>query len=554
MSARYWKSVQCSGTTSGMLKTLRVQGLSLLSDVRIELGPGLNVFTGETGAGKSLLVSALGLLLGRGSGPRTGDAEIEAEFSTRGGAGAREGNSARLVLSGTRARASMDGRAVALTDLRSRMAELIALTAQSSVRELASPKSVLSLLDQRAGLATELSQYRTLRSEYLALGAELRGLQAELAVRSAQGERTSALLEDLIAAEPRPGEHASLEQRIDLVSKRQQYLELCARVEQALSLRDESIERELGQLLSATRRSAVQRALTELSDELAHALDAVGSASRIAAHLASDLDNESHALEPLERRREQLERLAARVGCSVDALPDAAQRLESEREQVIASEERVSGLGQALERMKAELEQACDKLHAAREKAVSRLGRDLEGELCGLSLENAVLKLSLSRRAEVFGPDGQSALELAFSANPGHKPEPLERVASGGERSRFVLALACVGAAEGRCLVFDEVDQGVGGIALERMADRLAELARSQQVVCVTHQAAIAARADVHFRVEKASAAGVTRTSVLRLDESERLQEIARMLAGGRAPDGAKALARRLLSSSRPAA
>ncbi len=553
MSALRWRSTGGFGMNWLMLKTLRVRGLSLLSDVRIDLGPGLNVLTGETGAGKSLLVSALGLLLGRTARARTSssaaEAEVEAEFAVRGAAVLL----ARLSLSGSRVRASLDGRGVPLAELRGRVAEHVALTTQSSVRELASPRNVLALLDEKAGLGSELGAYRGLRARLLEQVAELSALRTELSQASSRGERTTALLDALAEAEPRAGEYAELGQRIELSSKRQQYIELCARVEQNLSQREPSIERELGQLLSATRRLSGHPTLLELTEELGQALDAVTAASRRAARLASDLENEPLALEPLERRRELLERLASRLGCSPDALTSATARLEAEREQLERAERRANELAELTQALRAELELSGERLHAAREHTVSRLTAELRRELRGLSLEHAELDLVLGRRREL-GPDGPSSLSLGFSANPGEAAQPLERVASGGERSRFVLALACTGAAPGRCLVFDEVDQGVGGIALERMAERLTRLSLERQVVCITHQAAIAARAETHFRVEKSAAAGVTRTSVLRLDEADRLLELARMLAGGRAPDGAKALARRLLAEARPAA
>jgi DNA repair protein RecN (Recombination protein N) len=228
--------------------------------------------------------------------------------------------------------------------------------------------------------------------------------------------------------------------------------------------------------------------------------------------------------------------------------------LEAERARLELLETRIAEVDAARQRAELAANQLMHELELRRERARRALTRDLCAELSGLALENAALSLTLEQRPDPLLHDDPCRLKLGFSANAGQPLLPLERVASGGERSRFVLALACAGAAAGRCLVFDEIDQGVGGEALARLAERLSILARSQQVVCVTHQAAIAARAQTHFRVQKATHAGATTTSVERLDDDARTLELSRMLAGGRAADGARALARRLLAEARSAA
>ena len=226
----------------------------------------------------------------------------------------------------------------------------------------------------------------------------------------------------------------------------------------------------------------------------------------------------------------------------------------AERARLEAIEQRLQDLEQVRTVAEAQARELGERLHARRQAAVPPLVKELSQELAWLSLEGASLNLVLERRADALGPDGPSTLRIGFSANPGQPPGPLERVASGGERSRFALALACAGAAPGRTLIFDEIDQGVGGEALARLAERLALLSRTRQVVCVTHQAAIAARAERHFRVEKSIERGRTITRLTALDEEARMLELSRMLAGGRASEGARVLARRLRDEARSAA
>jgi DNA repair protein RecN (Recombination protein N) len=361
-------------------------------------------------------------------------------------------------------------------------------------------------------------------------------------------------LQELLELAPRAEEHSELTRRIELISRRQHYLEVCARIDEAVCEREHSMESELSQLLAAVRRAPLHPAFAELGDELGQALSALSAASQKACRIARDLEADPGELARLEQRRDALERLSARLGCPADKLVDSAPALEAERSRLELLETRLAEVESERERAELQAKRLIAELERRRGRAVGALASELRSELAGLSLENAALELTLEARLDPLLHDEPSRLRLGFSANPGQPLLPLERVASGGERSRFVLALACAGAAAGRTLVFDEIDQGVGGEALARLAERLSTLARSHQIVCVTHQATLAARAEAHFRVHKVTRAGSTSTSIKRLDDEARTLELSRMLAGGRAADGAKALARRLLAEARSAA
>jgi DNA repair protein RecN (Recombination protein N) len=542
-----------------MLQRLRVRGLALLSDVTLELGPGLNVLTGETGAGKSLILSALASLLGKPGGlgalrRGAGDVLIEAELAASAAARGAAPVCAALEFRAARARASIDGQPRPLAELYALLQGSLILTAQGATRELSSPSGVLALVDARAGVKQRLREYRLRRGEWQRFGVELEALQAELAARGVRGQRIEELLAELTALAPRADEHAEVTRRIELLSRRQHYLELCARVDEVISEREHSLEGELSQLLAAVRRAPSHPAFEELADELGQALSALSAASQKACRIARDLEADPGELARLEQRRDAFERLASRLGCPLEKLSDSAALLEAERTRLELLETRLAEAASERERAELDAKRLIAEILQRRLRALPGLSAELRGELAGLALENARLELTLEERADALFHDEPSRLRLGFSANPGEPLLPLERVASGGERSRFVLALACAGAAAGRTLVFDEIDQGVGGEALTCLAERLATLARSHQIVCVTHQATLAARAEAHFRVHKLTRSGSTTTRVVRLDDDARTLELSRMLAGGRAADGAKALARRLLAEARAAA
>jgi DNA repair protein RecN (Recombination protein N) len=227
--------------------------------------------------------------------------------------------------------------------------------------------------------------------------------------------------------------------------------------------------------------------------------------------------------------------------------------LELELERLRTREARLSALERAFGEADARAFSLARELHGARSRSLPGMEARVRGELEALGLAGARLGISLSELAEL-DLRGASRVALSFSANPGEPEKPLERVASGGERSRLLLAMACLGATEAHTLAFDEIDQGVGGHALEALAERLQRLGSARQVLCITHQAVVAARADAHFLVEKRTEQGRTVTAVRRLRAAERELELSRMLAGGAAAPRAQALARRLLSNAHRAA
>jgi DNA repair protein RecN (Recombination protein N) len=548
-----------------MLKRLELRGLALLSDVSIELSPGLNVFTGETGAGKSLVLAGLGLLLGRPASPalvRSGahalEVRAELDASMLDAEAALElapsrpvVTLSRVVRAKGRSLSFVDDRAVRLEQVAESLRRSVSVTGQgaaAAARGVAG--AMLALVDREAELDAALAAYARVYGSLRELVAEKEALARGLTLEGFSLERLEELRAELNELAPGHGEHERLTARIELLGRAQHYLELSARIENALSGRENAIEDELRTLAAAVRRAP---SLAAIGEELESALAALSRAGQAVTRFASELDAAPDELERLEKRLSTLERLSKLLGASPAVLLQRAAELEQELERRRAREARRVELEAALAATEARGFELAHDLHRKRARAIPGVETRVQQELEVLGLAGARLGLKLVE-LEALDARGASRLALGFSANPGEPERPLERVASGGERSRVLLAMACLGATRARTLAFDEIDQGVGGHALEALAERLQRLGGERQVLCITHQAVVAARADAHFLVEKLIENGRTTTAVKKLGPGARERELSRMLAGGVAAPRAQALARRLLSNAHRAA
>jgi DNA repair protein RecN (Recombination protein N) len=554
-----------------MMRRLTIRNLAIVEDLDLELGSGLTVITGETGAGKSILVDALALLAGgRGTSElvRQGAERLVVAGEFDADRGSREILSeAGLPFDGDahllRRELSPDGRGRAFVDdepaavrTLSRLGErLVSIQGQSSEKELTDPDAPLDLLDAFAGA-----------------GAEREGVaQAAAAWRLAR-----ETLEKLDSS------RRDREARLDLVGFQIREIEEVAPDEKE----EQELTFERKRLLHADRiRVAGETALAALSEAEGSAADRLGEAARAFGELAAIDPRESAWLEEAEELKRRIADLAA-------AAADAASGIESDPERLTAIESRLeklsrvkkkygptladarsllvklrserdelSNIEDALERRRQEERTARDVYRSAaaalsgkRRTAAARFSAAVEKELAGLALEKARFRVALTPIGE--DEPKKAGLERAafvFQPNPGEPERPLERVASGGELSRIQLAIHSVAAARGgrrRTLVFDEVDAGIGGRTAESVGKKLRVLAERDQVLCVTHVPQIAALADRHFLAEKREARGRTIAAVRLLEGRERVGEIARMLAGEKIPETAMRHARELLAQA----
>jgi len=547
-----------------VIETLRIEGLALVESVDLEFGPGLNVMTGETGAGKSVVLGALALVAGaRGSvdslreGAREAVVEavfatqalpeLEAELLQRGIESDHHSLVVRRTLSEAgRNRAQLAGQLVPVSTLGEIFAGRIEISSQHESQALLRPESHGRLLDAYGELLT-------LRAEVASEFAELRELDLEISrLASATAER--ARRHDFLAFQIREIDEAKLVpgETANLTSER-------ARLVHAERLRSEAgsaaaclvgdptqaeAKGSADLLAEAARRVEVAARLDQTLGPLGQRLrtlqsDAADAAAELERYTAS-IEEDVGRLSQLEARLSQLEALRRKYGGTEEEVLRFRDCAAQELAVLSNADERAAELARERALRSERLAAQCVKLSAGRVRAAERLSLALEAALAELGMPGGRMEIALlPAPAPPTLPCGASGAELAefrFSASPGEAPRPLRRVASGGELSRVFLALKNVlrRAGPGMVLVFDEVDAGIGGRAADRVGRVLSELAEEHQVLCITHLPQIAARGSTHFRVSKRKRAGRSCVEVERLAAAERVEEIARM-AGGEA-------------------
>lgn len=546
-----------------MLTALAIRDVLIIDRLELAFQPGLNVLTGETGAGKSILLDALGLVLGwkgRAEVVRqgAGQAEVTAVFDLA------PGHAAHAVLDAAgipaadelilRRTVAADGRKAAFVNDRRAGAEvlrdlgetLVELHGQHDDRGLLNPRGHRALLDAFGGIDTAPARAAWRARAEAALALEV--AQAALAAAQAQEAFLRHTVAELDRLAPQPGEEAALDAQRRLMQGAEKIRADLLRAEGLLG--DDGAE---SALLAASRllASAAGRAEGRLDPALAaldRALIELAEAQGTVAATLAALDLDPLALEAAEERLFAMRALARKHGVAPD---DLAALAEDRRAQLAALDGGVEGLTR-LERALAEAEAAhaaeAALLTRARTAAARRLDAAMATELAPLKMERAAFRSVIAPAAP--GPEGADNVTFTVATNPGAPAGPLNRIASGGELSRFLLALkVCLaGDAPGQTLIFDEIDRGVGGATADAVGRRLAALAQGAQVLVVTHSPQVAALGAHHWRVEKRVKGDATLSTVTPLSPADRVEEIARMLAGDRVTDAAREAARALLA------
>ncbi len=530
-----------------MLRELSVRDLALVESAQVRFGSGLNLLTGETGSGKSLIVDALGLALGgRASTDQVRHgadrALVDAAFETDGG---------RLVLGrevGRRGQARIDGRPATPAQLRELGRRLVGVHGQHEHHSLLDPEAQTDLLDGFAGAGTLRDQVAERYEAWSRATAQLAGLERMRDRGDREREYLSFQLEELRAAGLRPGEDEELAAERSVVRHAARLLELSNAALEALRA-DEGLPTAAGDI----------RAAAELDPRLQPAAERLAALEEESADLAAELrhyvegvDADPRRLEQLEERLALLESIKRRYGGS---LADAIAERDRLAEQLAGGEDIGAAIEAAQRRQagtRAELVEAAALLTLERQRAASALAESVAAELQGLRLEDARFEVRLASRPDITAAGAEQA-EMLFSANPGEPLAALARVASGGELSRVMLAIKTSTAEADRVptLVFDEVDAGIGGEAALQVGLRLKALGASHQVLVVTHLPQIACFADHHLVVEKTPGPGgrnLVRVRELR-GGPERAAELARMMSG-RVTDKALARAHELLEEA----
>ena len=534
-----------------MISHLMVKNLALVDQIALDFGPGLNVLTGETGAGKSVLVSALSLILGARAHSdvvRTGASEAVVEALFEGlepsviarvqalGLSAPDGQLLirRVVSRAGRGRVQINGQLATVGMLSKLMRGMLDITSQHEHVTLLEPEAHLEALDAFGALEQQRTLVGTAHDQLRELESALADLKSDEDAKRDQAEALREAIEAIDHASPSPGEIDALQAELKRL-RHQNELDAGVRgAEGVLYSAEGAVVETVGQ---------VQRALARLS-ELDGALGpAVATMDSVAAELEdlahslsryqARIDPDPGRLEAVEERLQLLKALVRRHGGDLDQVLAARGEMASVLDGLETAEARIEELEVAAAEKRTALETRAEVLSDGRKQVQGPLAEAVQRELIALSLDKARVTFKLTPLGRP-GPRGAESAELLISLNPGEPLRPLRRVASGGEMSRLLLALKNVLAhrTQAATYVFDEIDTGIGGAVAEVLGAKLRSVASSSQVIAVTHLPQVAAFADAHFQVEKATVGRRTVTAVTRLAPAQQVAELARMLGG----------------------
>jgi DNA repair protein RecN (Recombination protein N) len=563
-----------------VLVALRIKNFILIDELEIELESGLNVLTGETGAGKSIVVGALSLVLGGRANaeqvrPGAGEAEVEALFDVRGSdrllaqldtSGTARGTELvirRVVQANGRSRAYVNGRLCTAGELAALAPELADVASQHESVALTDPSTHLGYLDRFARLAPQREE---LGAQVARLEEVLDELKSAREASARRGEREAFLayqLQTIDALAPRAGEIDELGAERNRLRHAGKLMDVTRHVAARLDTGDEALCDVVARLGSELRAAA---ALDPELEGPAQALDGAWSAlsdvAREVARYAERVSADPGRLSDVEERLFRLESLLRQHGPTIEDVLAARERIAAEAASLEGMEGRIAELAAQRDALLVEASARARKLSAKRKKAAEKLGAAISGELSDLGMGGArvvVDVVPLAGAAEEqavdgarLGRDGIDRVEFLISPNKGIDPRPLRRIASGGELSRALLALkrSLAECGPAGLYVFDEVDTGVGGAVADKIGRAIADVARHHQVLCITHLAPIAAFADTHFVVEKRAEGTVAKSDVRRLNPKERVAEVARMLAGAKVTGAAVSAATELIRAA----
>ncbi|WP_414656820.1 DNA repair protein RecN [Deinococcus sp. VB343] len=517
------------------LSRLEIRNLATITQLELELGGGFCAFTGETGAGKSIIVDALGLLLGGRANHdliRTG----ENELLVTGFWGAGDGNtddadsaSRRLSHAG-RGTARLSGEVVSLRELQEWAQERLTIHWQHSAVSLLSPANQRGLLDRRVG--AEMRSYAAAYAAWREAVTRLERLQASQRERARQIDLLSFQVQEISEVSPDPGEEEGLGSELSRLSNLHTIAQAAAGGVELLSDGDLNVLGMLNEAVRALNAGAkYDETVAQLQTELRSALDSVQAIAGELRDVAEGSAADPEALDRVETRLGALGKLKNKYGPTLEDVVEFGARAAEELAELERDEQDAGTLQDDVNALHAEVLKAGKILDTARQREAGPLAEALLAVIRELGMPHARMEFGLSP-LDTPAAYGLSDVLLRFSANPGEELGGLSDVASGGELSRVMLAVSTVLGADTPSVVFDEVDAGIGGAAAIAVAEQLAGLARERQVLVVTHLAQIAARADHHYKVEKEVQGGRTVSRVRLLDPEERLHEIARMLSG----------------------
>ncbi len=553
-----------------MLSELHVKNFAILDEVSVEFGKGLNVLTGETGAGKSLLLGSVNAALGGkvskdflGS---NGDYAL-AELLFDNDACVRDllekyelPESDMLVISRRitdtgRSVSRINGETVNASIVKEIASRLFDVHGQHDHQTLLYPAKQLALLDRYAGAEAleEAAAVRSLARDYRAAKKELSDASEHGAARARELSMAQYEYDEIMAARLVAGEDDLLEERFRVLSNREKLTEACAEADSVLSTDATSVTTGIGRALrKLSKASSLDPKLEAIYEDLRLAEEQVGDiAARLSDYL-SEITGTEAELNEVGERLDVINRLKSKYGRTIEAILAYAEEAERTIAKLSDFDGYVAALTEKVKKSEQALRTEAAKLTAIRKKAADELSAKVRASLSELNFLNSEFTVEF-RELEEPGETGAEEAEFMISANPGEPLRPLAKIASGGELSRVMLALktASSGKDEIETVFFDEIDAGISGRTAQKVAEKLAAIAQTKQVICITHLPQIAAMADCHFEISKSAENGKTRTTLQKLTEDEVPRELARMLGGAEITDSVMANAREMRELAR---
>lgn len=537
-----------------MLEQLTIKNVAVIDKLDVSLKDGVTVLTGETGAGKSIIIDSINMILGSRANKElvrrgTDRAEVQAVFGmTEPVRAVLEENDidteddeviiTRRVTSEGKSAARINGTVVTLNNLREIADMLINIHGQHDNQALLDPQRHIQFLDAYAHSEQAISEYRELYNRYRKTEKRIGGLRTNEQEKEQKIEFLTYQINEINAAALVPGEEEELLAARKLLENAEK-INICAQKAYA-HLYEFPDGMSAYDMISEAVEAVAE--IEELSPELSSACEALRSAMYTVEDAAVEVRNfgssvefDARALDETEERLDLIHRLERKYGSTVDDILSFAKKAQAELDDIVMSDERIKELESELESIAADMNKAAEKLSVQREKAARMLEAEIESALHELNMEKARFSVKVERQRP--SANGMDSVEFMIATNPGEALKPLVRIASGGELSRVMLAIKSILAKSDsvETMIFDEIDTGVSGSAAQKIADKLKTIGREKQVICITHLPQLAAAADNHFLIVKDVEGELASTSLEELDINGRVRELARIVGGGAA-------------------
>jgi len=559
-----------------MLIELRIKNFAIIDELNLSFSKGFNILSGETGAGKSIILNAVQLLLGDKATEEwirssEDEANVEALFDISGNPDAKEKISGkaphlrgggeedsllirRVISRSGRGKVFINGNMATLGALSEIGEELLNIYGQHEHQSLQRVETHIDILDEFGGLLKVRQEFQTHYEEFVSLSEEVEKIRAEKERRAKERELMAFQSKEIEASRIQVGEEESLKEERTLLTHAKKLLDFALASEGALYSEESSTIGKIRKILNQGRdMAAIDPSLSHLLKGLDSALIQLEEIALAFRDYSRRVEVNPARIDEIENRLEEVDRLKRKYGSTVEEVLAFKQRVDEALKTFTSDEEKLSRLESRLEPLRQVVDNLGKKLSRERKRVASELKRSVEKELNSLGMKKTIFEIHID--PSPLSPKGADRVEFLISPNVGEEVKPLAKIASGGELSRIMLAMKRILAKIGgrQVLVFDEVDAGIGGAMAEVVGKKLRELSRHHQVICVTHLPQIACFADQHHSVRKEVKSGRTVTLVDRLDEVSIVDEIARMLGGVKVTEKTKAHAKEMIENAQKA-